>query len=345
MDLNPMDIIKPIQLSTDKLNESEPMTAVEMGKLWATYTGNSMSFQILTCFLQNCEDEHIKVLLENGIALTKDFMQRIEGFFHKNNFPIPRGFTEDDVNHGAPRLYDDAFYVHYLKYASKAGMSIYAVAIPLVMRKDIKDFFMYCNECSMILLEQINTILFEKNLIAKPPILPIPKSNDFIKKQNYLAGFVGDIRPLHALEISHLYDNIENNTTSKALLLGFYQGVKDEKIKALFKRGLDMTEKSVKQFMEKLHVENLPTPSYIDHLVTPSTYSPFSDKIMLFHKVDMFSIKIRSFANSIAVNGRRDIALMYGRNLMNVGLFVDDGANLLIENGWMESPPKAVERK
>lgn len=345
MDLNPMDILKPIQISTDKLNEREPLTAVEMGKLWATYTGNSMSRQILTYFLQNCDDEHIRTLLKNGFALTKDFMERIEVFFHKSNFPIPRGFTEDDVNIGAPRLYNDAFYVHYLKYASKAGMSIYAVAIPLVMRKDIKEFFTYCNDCTMSFLGQINTVLVEKNLIARPPIIPIPESNDFIKKQNYLAGFVGDIRPLHALEISHLYDNIENNTTSKALLLGFYQVVKDEKIKALFKRGLDMTDKSVKQFMEKLHIGNLETPSYIDHLVTPSTYPPFSDKIMLFHKVDMFSIKIRSFANSIAVNGRRDIALMYGRNLMNVGLFVDDGANLLIENGWMESPPKAVERK
>ncbi|MEW9110820.1 MAG: DUF3231 family protein [Cytobacillus gottheilii] len=344
MDLNPMDILKPIHLSSDSLSENAPLTAVEMGKLWATYTGNSMSQQILTYFLHHCDDEDIKILLENGIVLTKDFMERIEYFFKKSHFPIPKGFTEDDVNYGAPRLYDDTFYVHYLKYASKAGMSIYAVAIPLIMRKDINQFFTYCNNCAVALLDQINTVLAEKKLIAKPPIIPIPESNDFTHKQNYLAGFIGDIRPLHALEISHLYDNIENNTTSKTLLLGFYQVVRDEKIKALFKRGLDMTEKSVKQFMEKLHVENLQTPSHLDHLVTTSTYPPFSDKIMLFHKVDMFSIKIRSFANSIAVNGRRDIALMYGRNLMNVGLFVDDGANILIDHGWMESPPKAYDR-
>jgi hypothetical protein len=344
MDFNPMDTIKPIKLSTEELNENQPFTSVEMGKLWVTYNGNSMSVQILKYFLKNCEDEYIKILLENGIALCQDFMKRTEKYFNDNDFPIPVGFSEDDVNLGAPRLYEDEFYVHYLKYAAKAGMSIYSAAIPLVMREDIREFFIYCLQCTTILLGQINNVLIEKKYITKPPLIPTPEGTDFIKKQNYLAGFVGDVRPLHALEITHLFDNIENNTTSKALLLGFHQVVKDEKIKALFKRGLDMTEKSVKQYMEKLHVENLQTPSFLDHLVTTSKFSPFSDRIMLFHKVDMFSMKIRSFGNSLAVNGRRDIALLYGRTLMNIGLFVDDGANILIEKGWMESPPKAYDR-
>jgi hypothetical protein len=342
--LNPMDVLKPINLSTNELDETHPLTSVEMGKLWATYTGNSMSIQILSYFLQHCDDEYTKKLLENALALSKDFVQRIEEFFKKENFPNPAGFTEDDVNLGAPRLYEDIFYVHYLKYAAKAGMSIYAVAIPLVMREDIREFFVYCSQCTTVFLGQINNVLFEKKLITKPPIIPTPERLDKIAKQSYLNGFIGDVRPLHALEITHFYDNIENNVTSKALLLGFYQTVKDDKIKALFKRGLEMTEKSVKQYMEKLHVENLESPSFLDHLVTTSTFPPFSDKIMLFHKVDMFAMKIRSFGNSLAVNGRRDISMLYGRTLINIGLFVDDGANILIDKGWMESPPMAYNR-
>ncbi|MGJ7913146.1 DUF3231 family protein [Neobacillus sp. LXY-1] len=344
MDLQPMDVMKPILLSTPELDESQPLTSLEMGKLWATYTGNSMSSQILSYFLQHCEDEYIKTLLKNGLALSKDFMKRIETFFTREKFPLPVGFTKEDINLAAPRLYEDTFYVHYLKYAAKAGMSLYAVAIPLVMRKDIRAFFVYANQCTTIFLYQINNVLVEKKLISKPPIIPTPNGVDFIDKQDYLNGFVGDIRPLHALEITHLYDNIENNATSKALLLGFYQTAKDQKIKALFKRGLDMTDKAVKQYIEKLHIENLPTPSYIDHLVTTSTFPPFSDKIMLFHKVDMFSMKIRSYGNSLAVNGRRDLTMLYGRTLIKLGLFVEDGANILIDKGWMESPPKAFDR-
>jgi hypothetical protein len=104
MEYKPMDVLKPIQLSTKELDETQPLTTVEMGKLWVTYTGNSMSIQILTYFLQHCEDEYIKTLLENAIALSKDFMQKVETFFKENNFPIPLGFTNDDVNLGAPRL-------------------------------------------------------------------------------------------------------------------------------------------------------------------------------------------------------------------------------------------------
>nr|WP_232337097.1 DUF3231 family protein [Lysinibacillus timonensis] len=342
--LNPMNVIKPLNLSTQQLDESQSLTVVEMGKLWTTYMGNSMSSQILPYYLQHCEDEQIKILLENALAISKDFLQRIEKFFQGGNFPIPAGFSQEDVNLGAPRLYEDEFYVHYLKYAAKAGMSIYAVAIPLVMREDIREFFVYANQCTTILLGQINNVLMDKKFIVKPPTIPTPEKNDFINNQSYLNGWLGEVRPLHAMEIIHLYDNIENNTTSKALLLGFYQTVKDEKIKALFKRGLEMTDKAVKQFTEKLQIENLQAPSHIDHLVTTSTNSPFSDKIMLFHKFDMFSIKIRTLGNSIAVNGRRDISALYGRAVINNGLFVDDAANILIDKGWLESPPKAFDR-
>ncbi|MFD2445063.1 DUF3231 family protein [Bacillus sp. CGMCC 1.16607] len=343
--VNPMDIMKPINLSTKELDELQPLSSIEMAKLWATYMGNSMSTQILTYFLQHCEDGYIKTIVENSLILSKDFMQRVEAIFKKDNFPIPAGFTQNDVNLGAPRLYEDEFYPQYIKYAAKAGLSLYAIAMPLVMREDIREFFVYANQCTTILLGQINNVLFEGKYISKPPIIPIPERPDFINKQSYLNGWFGDVRPLHAMEITHLYDNIENNRTSKALLLGFYQTVKDEKIKALFKRGLDMSDKAVNQLVEKLHKENLPSPSFIDHLVTTSTYPPFSDKIMLFHKVDMFCMKIRSFGNSLAVNGRRDVSALYLRTMTNVGLFVDDGANILIDKGWMETPPLAPDRE
>jgi len=343
-ELNPMNVMKPQNLSLHTLGEDQPLTAFEIGKLWATYMGNSMSIQILGYFLQHCHDEDIRLLLENGLALSKDFIKRIEEVFNKENFPIPKGFTKEDVNLGAPRLYEDEFYAHYLKYAAKAGMSLYAVAVPLMMREDVREFFIYCNECTTVLLGQINNVLMEKKLIVKPPIIPTPVGVEKIDKQSYLSGFMGDVRTLQALEIIHLWDNIENNTTSKALLLGFYQIVKDEKIKALFKRGLNMTDKAVKQYQEKLHIEQIQSPAYLDHLITTSTYPPFSDKIMLFHKVDMFAMKIRAFGNSLAVTARRDIDSLYIRTLVNIGLFVDDGMKILIDKGWLESPPTAYDR-
>lgn len=195
----------------------------------------------------------------------------------------------------------------------------------------------------MDLMEQIKEILMAKGLIIKPPIIPVPDKVEFVH-QDFLNGFFGHVRPMHALEIAHLYDNIENNVTSKALILAFAQVVKNEKIRQLFERGRDRTHANIENYMQKLHDENLPSPTFLDHLVTNSTFSPFSDKLMLFHKMDMFSMKIRAFGNSVAVNGRHDIGLLYSKSLMKISLFVEEAAKIMIENGWMEQPPKAADR-
>ncbi|WP_462409845.1 DUF3231 family protein [Neobacillus sp. Marseille-QA0830] len=339
-----MDLIKPININASKLTPDNPMTAVEVGKMWATYVGNSMSNRILSYYLRNVEDEDIKTLLENSYNLTIDFMERIKTFFNKENFPIPVGFTEEDVNLDAPRLFEDEFYVHYLKYAAKAGLSLYAVAVPLAMREDVHEFFIHCNKYTTILLGQINNILMEKGYIIKPPEIPVPKKVEFVKKQGYMKGFIGDVRPLHAMEITHLYDNIESNCASKALLVGFSQVAKNEKARNFFLRGKEITQKAVEHFSDVLNHDHLPAPSLIDHLVTDSTVAPFSDKLMVFHKIDMFNIKIRAFGNSLSLNGRRDVGLLYFKSIADVTLFVEDGANIMIENGWMEEPPHAVDR-
>jgi hypothetical protein len=338
-----MQIIKPIKIGSTKSSEDENLTSAEMGKLWATYMGNSMGKCILSYFLHNVVDKDIKTLLENALNLSVEFMNHIKGIIEKENFPIPKGFGEEDVNLGAPRLFEDEYYVHYLKYTGKAGLSIYNIALPLVFRKDVKEFFTYSVEATMVLIGQIKDVLMNKGLIIKPPIIPIPENVEFVH-QDFLNGFFGHVRPLHALEIAHLYDNIENNVTSKTLLMAFAQVVKDEKIRKLFEKGKDITTTNVEKYMKMLHNENLPSPTFLDDLVTASTFSPFSDKLMLFHKMDMFSMKMRAFGNSIAVNGRHDIGLMYAKSLMKNAAFVEDAAKIMIEKGWMEQPPKAVDR-
>ncbi|WP_284561128.1 DUF3231 family protein [Bacillus sp. T2.9-1] len=339
-----MDTREPLNIRSTKTALTKKLTSAEMGKLWATYTGNSMSKCYLHFFLQHVEDQDIKNLLKKAYKLCSEFLNTTEGIFKKENFPIPKGFSiEEDVNLDAPRLFEDEFYVHYLKYTAKAGMSIYNIAVPLVFREDIREFFIYCMKATMDLIEQINELLMKKGLISKPAIIPLPEKAEFVHK-DFLNGFFGHIRPLHALEIAHLYDNIENNTASKALIMAFSQVTENEEIRELFIRGKNFTHKHVELYMEKLHNEDLPAPSFIDHLITTSTISPFSEKIMLFHKVDMFSMKIRSFGNSVAVNGRHDLGFMCTRGLIQIASFVEDAAKIMIKNGWMEHPPYAAQR-
>lgn len=341
-----MEPIKPTKIKTRKSNEriDEPLTAAEMGKLWVTYTGNTMANCVLEYFLQHVEDSEIKKILANALTLSQSLVSTIKNIFEEENFPLPIGFSKEDVNLGAPRLFSDEFYLHYLKYTSKAGLSIYSIAIPLMIRKDIKDFFIHTLDSTVQLITQINEVANQKGFYVKPPVLPIPKKVDFVKKQNYLRGFFGPIRPAHSLEVAHLFDNIENNVTSKALLIAFSQVAKTDKVKKFLLRGKELTNKHIEACSKHLHKSNLPSPPLLDNLVSESTFSPFSDKLMLWHKIDMFSMKIRSYANGGSLNGRRDIGAMYGKLLMDVTLFVEDGANIMIDHGWMEQPPEAINR-
>jgi hypothetical protein len=41
---------------------------------------------------------------------------------------------------------------------------------------------------------------------------------------------------------------------------------------------------------------------------------------------------------------RHDLGSIYVRLSAEVSQFVEDGANIMIENGWLEQPPQASDR-
>lgn len=320
------------------------LTSAEMGKLWAAYNGNTMAKCVLSYYLNNVEDDDIKKVLVYALDLTKTFTQEIGAILKIANFPIPIGFTDEDVNLDAPRLFSDEFYLYYLQYAGKAGMSIYSSAISIVTRKDIQNFFVKSLSDTVKLMTETSDILKSKGLLMNAPAVPNPKEVDFVNKQSFLNGYLGDVRPLHGLEIGHLFDNINNDITSEALIVGFNQVAKHKKVRKYLERGRNINKKHIDMLSKKLNEDNLPSPSFLDHMVTASTVPPFSDKLLVAHKIDMFSMKIREYANGASLNGRRDIGALYARCLLDVSLYVEDGANIMIEHGWMEQPPITVNR-
>lgn len=340
-----MKTIKPIKLNSNAVNQlNEKLTSAEIGKLWAIFMGNTMSKCVLKHFLQHVKDQEIKEIIQDAFNLSEDFLQDIKKIFVQETIPIPYGFKKEDVNLDAPRLFADEFYLHYLKYAAKAGLSIYSTAIPLMIKTNVRDFILDCNKSTINLLNQLNEMLNNKGFLTKPPYIPIPEKVSFVKKQKYLNGFLGDVRPLHALEIAHLHDNIENNVTSKGLLIAFSQVAKNEVVRDFFHRGKEIAMNHVEACAQQLHNDDLPSHPLLDDLVEVSTISPFSDKLMLFHKIDMFSMKVRTYANALSLNGRRDLGGMYAKFLTDIARYVEDGANIFINEGWMEQPPQAADR-
>ncbi|MEH7385266.1 DUF3231 family protein [Bacillus sp. JJ1521] len=326
-------------------SNNEQLTSAEMGKLWAVYMGNTMGICVLTYYQKHCQDPDIMEILKKANSISKNIVAEITKIYNKENFPIPIGLdVKKDVNMDAPRLFADEFYLHYLKYTAKAGLSLYSTAIPMMIRQDVRDTIIKFNLNTIDFLIELNETLEKKGFLTKPPAIPIPKEVSFVEKQSYLAGFFGDVRPLHALEIAHLQDNLENNVASKGLLMGFSQVATHKKVKEFMLRGKDITMDHIKDCMAKLHQDNLPGHPLLDDLVEASTIPPFSDKLMIFHKIDMFSMKIRSYANALSLNGRRDLGLMFSKFILDVGKYVEDGANIMVDEGWFEKPPHAVDR-
>ncbi len=136
---------------------TEKLTSTEIAKLWVSYVGNTKAVCVLSYFLQHIEDPEIKTCVEHAFHLSKEFIETITEIYKNEKMPIPKGFNEEDVNLGAPRLFLDEYYLHYLKYAGKAGISLYGIAIPLMLRPDMRDFFTKCLRSTVTLTNKLTT--------------------------------------------------------------------------------------------------------------------------------------------------------------------------------------------
>jgi hypothetical protein len=79
--------------------------------------------------------------------------------------------------------------------------------------------------------------------------------------------------------------------------------------------------------------------------ITDSTESPFSDRLMLFHK--MFDITYSVTANGFALGNctRTDLVTAFVKATIDLKALGKDGMDLLVENGWMEDIPLVADRE
>ena len=100
-----------------------PFTSAEISGLWAQYVNDTVATCVNSYFLEKVEDEEVRPIIEFALNTAKDNISIMQNLFKKENFPIPIGFTEQDVNLGAPKLISDSFMTMYLR-----NMSIIAMA-------------------------------------------------------------------------------------------------------------------------------------------------------------------------------------------------------------------------
>ena len=321
------------------------LTSAEITNLWSNYMNDSMAICVFEHFLATVEDTEIKSVLEYANHLSKHHIETITHLFKEERIAIPDGFTKDEVNPNAPRLFSDGFYLMYVLNQAKFGITAYGLALTNSARADIRKFYSELNASSIELFNQSSDVLLDKGLFLRAPSIPYPNKVEYIEKQSFLTGWLGDRRPLNGIEISQLYFNLLRNLIGSAFTLGLAQVARSPSVRDYFVRGSNISQKHVEIFQSLLAEDNLPTPNTWDATPTESTTSPFSDKLMMFHVAALNSGGVGYYGASLGSSMRRDLGSHYSRVMMEVLQFAEDGVNLMIENGWMEKPPQAPDRQ
>ncbi|MDF0728212.1 DUF3231 family protein [Cytobacillus sp. S13-E01] len=320
------------------------LCSTEITSLWTQYMSDSMSICVISYMLEKVENSDIRSILEFAIDLSKKHVKAIKSFFDKENYPIPYGFTEEDVNIKAPRLFSDTFLLKYLHIMAAHGLTGYAVSLTTAIRADLREYYTRCNNEAMKLYNITLDLMLAKGVYTRPPYLYPPEQAQYVQKQNFLTGWFGNRRPLNGIEISNITFNMNKTVMGKALLLGFSQVAKHKEVREYLMRGNQVSSKHVEVFSSILHEDNLPCPPTFESEVTNATVSPFSDKLIMFHTALLTQASVAFYGAAMAVSMRRDLGAQYTRLLAEMEQYGEDGGNIMINNSWMEQPPTADDR-
>ncbi|WP_257348048.1 DUF3231 family protein [Pseudalkalibacillus decolorationis] len=321
------------------------LTASEVSSLWATFQTSTMMNCGVKYFLETVEDEEIRSVLEFASDFIGDRIQTITQLFHEEQYPIPVGFTDDDVNTNAPRLFSDIMILQYMMNMGKFSHTGESILYSFSTRDDIAAFYYQCLADAKELANRARKVSLKKGVLVRAPYLPRPHGVDFVNKQSFLTGWFGNRRPLLGIEISNLFYNAERNALGHALTIGFSQVVGSKEVRKYMERGKEISAKHFEVFSSVLQEENLSTANSVASEVTDSTVSPFSDKLMMFHVSVLVASGIAQYGAGISASPRRDLGAMYTRLMAETGKYSEDGANIMIDNGWLEQPPQAADRE
>lgn len=321
------------------------LSSSEIATLWVEYMNQNMDICFMRYFKEKADDQELKNIIDHFDGAARKSITAIATLFAKEGWPVPAGFTADDVDASAPRLFSDTVALKYIKNRTKNLMSTSAAGLAITAQPEVRSFFRDSMSEMVKVDEEVTRMLLHKGLFLRSPYIPVPDKVEFAQNKGFLGSIFGSGRSLHAVEISNLFLNLQENDMAKTLLTGFSQVAKSQRIREYFYRGKEIAGKHIEVLRDKLAKEDLSASTSWDLTVTNSTVAPFSDKLMMFTLTVMNGMKFGMYGLAAAANTRSDLVADYTRLMAELALYAEDGAQIAIENGWMEIPPRAVERR
>ncbi|MGP4108934.1 DUF3231 family protein [Virgibacillus sp. L01] len=320
------------------------LTAGEVANLWTSYMHDSMCICVFDHFLENVQDEEIKNTLDFAKELSASHLPKIEEIFNKEEIAIPQGFTDKDI-YKAPRLFTDVFYTRYLECMSRNGLIANSLCLGTAYREDIKTIYQTIINEAEELYNQTNNLLKEKGALVRSPIIHYPQKVTYVQDESFVGGtFSFTKRPLLAIEVAHIANNIESSQIYKALIMGFSQVAESDKVRKHLRESINDTDKFIDDLKEFLEHAEIAAPMTSDDSITNSTTSPFSDKLMMFIISTLNEFSISLVGTSLGASARSDLAANYMKFVSHLSKFALEGTKLMIGNGWLERPPQTLDR-
>lgn len=321
------------------------LSSCEVAQIWSAYMDSSLCHCLFKYFLEIVEDTQIKAIIEEGMRLSQEHLQKLNTIFTNEGYPVPYGFKpEEDVNLQAPRLFSDPFILYFIHHMGEMALSFYPIAKSVCTRADIQEYFSTC----MRELDEYDSLaknlLLSKGLYIRSPYINPSEKVHFVKNDHFLAGWFGRRNTLTVMEIANLFINMQRNALGKATMIGFSQVAKSKEVRQFMIKGKEIAEKHMNIFGGVLKESDLPVPMGWDTGITSSQIAPFSDKLMMFLTTALIGLSIGFYATSMATSFRKDLSLHYVRLSAEIGTFAEDGAKLMIKNGWLEEPPLSDDR-
>jgi hypothetical protein len=322
-----------------KKSKTNPLTAAEVSALWLQYLGDSMAICVYKYFLNIVENTEIKPILEFALQLAESHITKITEFLDSANFQIPIGFTENDVNINAPRLFSDQFLLFYSYIMTIHGITAYSLAVTNTERQDIQDYFFDCTVSSKELFQKIVKLAKNQPKYTSVPSIPSPHGVEFMESTGFISDLIGDKRPLNSSEISTLFFNSTKTGFVSSLSLAFSQVAVREDVRNFLLKNFKLAGKDAQSFDAILQQDHLPIPEKWDEEITDSTVSPFSDKLIMFHAGFLVNAALTYYGASLGSSYRSDIIVNYSKVFTHA---MEAGAisyNILVKHGWLEKQP------
>ncbi|AET67871.1 Protein of unknown function (DUF3231) [Desulfosporosinus orientis DSM 765] len=319
-------------------------TVAEISHLWSTYIAESMACAIQKHMVAHTTDPDFHQVMQAALDLSTKNIQLIKNLFNLIQHPIPDAFGEKDVNSNTPKLFDDKFVVRYTRLMTKFILQNHVLAFSECTRSDFRQLFYGFIDDSRDIIQKADDVLLAKGVFPASPNIVTPERVENIHDKNYYGSFLGSERPLNALEIANIFAVLDFKMAIRALMLGFAQVVKSDEIRKHLNKGLQIGDKQMKTLRSILENNGLPGPELVDYQVTDSKESPFSDRLILYHTTAVNSYIQTGYAIGLSRIMRKDIIAAYSKFMAEILAYSKDGADLLIEYGWLIKTPETADR-